>query len=109
MTPVGLMIVADGRAVWNHHVLIDNRLTDLDIPPDCDIFKEDGVFDQTVAVNLAARSDNGATDGASAGDASSADIRIDVLSAAVVIIKNGLGWRQVPLVGQDWPLVVVKI
>jgi hypothetical protein len=74
VTQVGLRIVTDRRTVRNYDPLVDDRTLDLDVPSYGDVFKQNRLFHQAVAVDLAERPENGASDGTAAGDAAGADV-----------------------------------
>ena len=108
-TPIFFQIIADLRAIRDYRIFVDDRLADLDMPPDGDVFEEDGIFNQAVAIDLAARTENRPPECAAAGDAASTDVGVEALAAAVIIVKNRFGWWQVALIGENWPFVVVEI
>jgi len=67
-------VIADRRTISDYNSLVDYRLFDLDVTPDGDVFKQNRVFNKTVAVNLAERAEDGTLDGAAAGDAAGANV-----------------------------------
>src|SRR3954447_11730380 len=59
---VPLLLVADGRAVGDDHVLVDDGPLDAAVPPDLHAVEDDAAVDLGVAVHVAVGGDDRAVD-----------------------------------------------
>src|ERR1039457_4977974 len=103
------MVIADGRAVRYDNVLVNNGFPDFCTSTYGNVLEEDRVLHQAVTVDLAPGADYRSPDGSATVDAAGADIGVDVLSAALIVVKYGLCRGKISLVGQYGPLVVIQV
>jgi len=106
---VGIEIVADGSALRNSDVFVEDGAADFGVAPDVTVVHDDATVDYGAGVDADAASEDGFADEAAGEDASAGDDAVEGLTAAIGFVENEFCGRIGIAGAAHGPLSVVEI